>query len=34
MVQLVRISFHQVRDEIARWRVILAVPYQEFLLAR
>ncbi len=25
-------SFHEIRDEIARWRDILTVPYQEHLL--
>lgn len=23
---------HEIRDELAKWRVILAVPYQEYLL--
>jgi hypothetical protein len=25
-------SFHDIRDEITRWRDILTVPYQAFLL--
>jgi len=30
-VQQVQKSLHIIRDEIARWRNILEVPYQEFL---
>jgi len=26
-------SLHPIGDEIVRWREILAVPYQEYLLA-
>jgi hypothetical protein len=25
-------SFQQIRDEIGRWREILAVPYQEYMV--
>jgi len=31
LVQQVGESFHQIRDEVARWRNILEVPYQEHL---
>jgi hypothetical protein len=34
MVLQVGKSFQQVRGEIERWREILAVPYQEYLLSR
>jgi hypothetical protein len=34
MVLQVGKSFQQIRDEIARWRDKLAVPYQEHLLSR
>jgi hypothetical protein len=34
LVQQVETFLHETRAEIARWRVILAVPYQEFLLTR
>lgn len=34
MVQQVQKSFHPIRDEIARWRKLLEVPYQEYLLAK
>ena len=34
MVQYLELVLHEIRDEIAKWRVILAVPYQEFLLKK
>jgi hypothetical protein len=34
LVQQVGKSLHQIRDEIARWRVILDVPYQDYLLSK
>jgi len=34
LVQQVEKSFHEIRDELARWRQILAVPYQEYLVSR
>jgi hypothetical protein len=33
-VQQVGKSLHLIRDEIARWREILDVPYQEHLLSK
>lgn len=34
MVQYLELFLHEVRDEIAKWRIILAVPYQDYLLNR
>lgn len=34
MVQEAEKSLHEISGEIARWRDILAVPYQEYLLSR
>jgi len=34
MVQRALKSFHEISGEIERWREILAVPYQEYLLAK
>jgi len=34
VVQHVGKSLHLISDEIARWREILAVPYQDDLLSR
>jgi hypothetical protein len=34
LVQSLRKSLHEISDEIARWRNILAVSYQEYLLPR
>lgn len=34
MVQQLQKSLHEISDEIARWRDILAVPYQEYLLSK
>lgn len=34
LVQQVGKSLHQIREEIARWRDILEVPYREFLLRK
>lgn len=31
MVQYLELFLHEIRDEMAKWRVILAVPYQEYL---
>jgi len=31
MVQQVQKSFNEIRDEIERWKEILAVSYQEYL---
>ena len=33
LVQQVGKSLHPIADEIARWRKILEMPYQEYLLA-
>ena len=32
MVQYLELFLHEIRDEIAQWRIILAVPYQEYIL--
>lgn len=32
MVPLMGKCFHEIREEIKRWREILSVPYQEYLL--
>lgn len=32
LVQQIDISFHSIGDEVSRWRRILEVPYQEYLL--
>jgi len=34
LVQRAGKSLHLISDEIARWRNILAVPYQEYLLSK
>jgi hypothetical protein len=34
VVQQVGKSLHEIRDEIARWRIILEVPHQEYSLHR
>lgn len=34
MVLQVGKSFQQIRDEITRWRDILTIPYQEYLLGK
>lgn len=34
LVHLLGEKFHIIGDEIDRWREILAVPYQEYLLGR
>jgi hypothetical protein len=34
LVQSVGKSLHLIRDEIRRWRIILEVPYQEYLLSK
>lgn len=34
LVQQVLKSYHQIRDELIRWRQILEVPYQEYLQAQ
>lgn len=34
LVQYLGESLHEIRDEINRWREILAVPYQEHLQVR
>jgi hypothetical protein len=34
MVQQVGKSLHLIRDEIVRWRDILEVPYQEYLITK
>jgi hypothetical protein len=34
LVHLVGENLHLISGEIARWREILAVPYQEYLLDR
>jgi len=32
VVQQTQKSYHQIRDEIARWKDVLGVPYQEYLV--
>jgi hypothetical protein len=34
LVQQVLKSYHEIRDEIVRWRQILEVPYKEYLHAQ
>jgi len=34
LVQQVGKSLHLIRDEVARWREILEIPYGEYLLSR
>lgn len=34
LVQQVEKCFHEIRDELERWRQILAVPYQEYLVSQ
>lgn len=34
MVQHLELFLHEVREETAKWRIILAVAYREHLLAR
>ncbi len=34
LVHYFELVLHEIRDEIAKWRVILAVPYQEYLLSK
>ena len=34
MVQHIQKCFNEIRDEIDRWRDILAVPYQEYLSSK
>ncbi len=34
LVQHVDQSFHIIRGELERWRELLAVPYQDYLLGR
>jgi hypothetical protein len=34
MVRYMGENLHEISSEIARWRDILAVPYQEYLLGR
>lgn len=34
MVQYFQLFLHEIRDEIAKWRIILAVPYQEHLMSK
>lgn len=31
MVQYLELFLHEIRDEMAKWRVILTVPYREYL---
>lgn len=34
MVQHLQKSLHEIQQELLRWRAILEVPYQQFLLNR
>lgn len=34
MVHQVGKSLHPIRDEIARWRKVLDIPYREYLLSK
>ena len=34
LVQYLELFLHEIRDEMAKWRIILAVPYQEYLLGK
>lgn len=34
LVQLARKHLHEIRGELVRWKIILAVPYQEYLLSK
>jgi len=34
LVQYLQLVLHEIRAEVARWRIILAVPYQEYLMGK
>lgn len=34
MVHYAELFLHEIRDELARWRIILAVPYREYLSSK
>jgi hypothetical protein len=34
MVQYLGKSLHTITDELLRWKIILEIPYQEYLLNR
>jgi hypothetical protein len=34
LVHYAELFLHEIRDELARWRIILAVPYREYLSSK